>query len=234
MRIRHRDVRRHLAAEPLTARLPLALLSAAAILVGCGAGPQQPPAPAPTARTLSPANVVRVRAALPPGYETGELKAPVSAAALWGFGTGWRADPPQCAALADPAPNDRAARGLSASGPGGTVFVVVADMPGTDPVPELLDQCPSWTMTFGHTTAEVTRSQGPAVADARTFAWRAVASTVVESGNSTTSEASTAVACLQGHVVLVTVVTDPGSPNPPLDPGFAADLLATTVTALRG
>jgi hypothetical protein len=33
--------------------------------------------------------------------------------------------------------------------------------------------------------------------------------------------------------VFVTVVTDPGSPHPPLGPDFVAELLATTVTALR-
>lgn len=201
---------------------------------GCGSAPERPPGPAPVPSAVSAGNIVRVRAALPAGYETGDLAGPVSAAALWGFGAGWTADPPQCAALADPAPTDPAARGLAASGPGGTVFVVAAVHPDPAPAAELMDQCQSWTMTFGHTRAEVTRDEGPGIAGARTAAWRAVATTVVESGNATTSDAVTAVAFFDRHVAFVTLVTDPGSAHPPLDPGFAAALLTAAVAALRG
>ena len=41
-------------------------------------------------------------------------------------------------------------------------------------------------------------------------------------------------AYLGDYLVFVTVVTDPGSPNPALGQEFAADLLVKTVSALRG
>lgn len=183
---------------------------------------------------MSPAAITRVGSALPEGYEVGSLTGPLSAAALWGFGRGWTAEPPQCAPLADPAPGDPTARGLSASGPGGSVFVVAAVGPDSPPGAGLLSECGHWTMRFGHTTAEVTRTEGPPIEGVPTIAWRAAARTVVESGNQTTSSAETAIAYLEGHVAFVTVVTDPGSPHPPLDSGFTADLLVTAVSALRG
>jgi hypothetical protein len=46
--------------------------------------------------------------------------------------------------------------------------------------------------------------------------------------------ASTFSAYLDDYLVFVTVVTDPGSPNPPLGQEFAADLLVKTVSVLRG
>ena len=185
-------------------------------------------------REINPANVVRVRSALPQGYEVAEVSGPVSAAGLWGFGTGWTVDPPQCAGLADPAPSDPGARGLSASGPGGTVFVVASatadDASGFD----LLTQCDSWTMTFVHTSAEVTRTEAPVIDDAVTVAWRGATRTIVEAGSETNALASTASAYFDHHVAYVTLITDPGSPHPPLDSGFVAETLATTVAALRG
>jgi hypothetical protein len=57
--------------------------------------------------------------------------------------------------------------------------------------------------------------------------------TVVESGNATDSQAQTFSAYVGDHFVFVTLVTDPGSPSPPLPPEFAADLLVKTVAALR-
>lgn len=213
--------------------LPLVLTTVAMLLASCGSAPDRP-IPPDQAGAVNQANIVRVRAALPDGYEVGELDAPVSAAALWGFGAGWAADPPQCAPLADPAPADRAARGLSASGSGGTLFVVAAHAPAGGPAAEVLGQCGRWAMTFGHTTAEVTRSEGPAIQEAQTMAWQAVSRTVVEAGSETTANAQTVSAYFDGHVAFVTLVTDPGSAQPPLDAGFAAELLATTVAALRG
>jgi hypothetical protein len=56
----------------------------------------------------------------------------------------------------------------------------------------------------------------------------------VEGGTETTSTASTFSAYLGDYAALITVVTDPGSPNPPLGQDFAADLLVETVSALRG
>ena len=201
-------------------------------LVACGSSPTPPPLDASGApRVIHSGNVIRVRSALPLGYEVAELRGPLSAVSLWGFGTGWTADPPQCARLADPAPADRGARGLSASGPGGTVYVAV--ITAATPEPELLDQCGSWAMLFVHTRAEVRRTGAPTVSGADTVAWQARTRTVVESGAETNSDVMTAVAYLDHHAALVTVVTDPGSPHPPLGPEFVAELLATTVTALR-
>ena len=206
-------------------------------IVGACASPPAPPiqssaAAAPPA--VNTANVVRVRSALPQGYEVAELTGPVSAASLWGFGAGWTADPPQCATLADPAPYDRGARGLSASGVGGTVFVVVSATVDGTPGPDVFTQCGSWTMTFVQTSAQVIRTDAPAIEGADTAAWAATTRTIVESGSETNARATTALAYLDHHVAYVTLVTDPGSPDPPLDSGFVFDMLATTVAALRG
>lgn len=215
--------------------LPPVLTAVAVLLASCGSPPDRPaPSRQTVATAVDQANIIRVRAALPDGYEVGELEPPVSAAALWGFGAGWVADPPQCASLADPAPADRAARGLSASGSGGTIFVVAANAPAGVPAADVLGQCGRWAMSFGHTTAEVTRTDGPVIQGAQTMAWQAVARTVVEAGSETTANAQTMLAYFDDHVAFVTLVTDPGSVHPPLDAGFAAELLATTVVALRG
>lgn len=188
----------------------------------------------PTARiAVNPANIKRIRSALPSGYEIADVVGRVSVAGLWGFGPGWSADPARCAALADPAPGDAGARGYSASGQGGTVYVVVAAAPAA-PDAGLLAECARWTMTFAHTTGEVTTVDPPRIDGAGTVALTASTRTVVESGRETDGQASTAQAYLDGHVVFVALVTDPGSPYPPLNSGFVTDLLTETVTALRG
>ncbi|CAN1512263.1 Domain of unknown function DUF5642 [Mycobacteriaceae bacterium] len=207
-------------------------LAAALGLAACGSPTTPPPLDASSEpRAVDPGHVMRVRSALPVGYEVAELRGPFSAVSLWGFGTVWTADPPQCARLADPAPADRGARGLSASGPGGIVYVAV--IAAATPEPELLDQCHSWAMRFVHSGAQVRRTDAPAVDGADTVAWRARTRTVVESGAETNSDVVTAVAYLDHHAAFVTVVTDPGSPHPPLGPDFVDELLATTVTAVR-
>jgi hypothetical protein len=201
----------------------------------CGSPPNPPPQLAVIApREVNPANVIRVRSVLPQGYEVADVSGPVSAASLWGFGAGWTADPPQCAILADPAPSDRSARGLSASGSGGTIFVVVSSTPDGKPGADLVNQCSGWTMAFGHTNAEVSRTDAPVIEGTETVAWEAMTRTIVESGTETNARATTALAYLDRHVAYVTLITDPGSPHPPLDRGFVAELLATTVAALRG
>ena len=88
-------------------------------------------------------------------------------------------------------------------------------------------------MRFVHTGAQVRRTDAPDVDGADTVAWQARTRTVVEAGAENNSDIETAVASLDHHAAFVTVVTDPGSPNPPLGPDFVAELLATTVTALR-
>ncbi len=206
-------------------------------LTACAAQ-QSPPtsssSSAPTARVVvNPANIKRIRSALPSGYEIADVIGPVSVAGLWGFGPGWSADPARCAALADPAPGDAGARGYSASGQGGTVYVAVAAAP-TTPDAGLLAECAQWTITFAHTTGEVTVGDPPPIDSAETVALTASTRTVVESGRETDGQASTVQAYLDGHVVFVTLVTDPGSPYPPLNSQFITDLLTATVTALRG
>ena len=206
-------------------------------LTACGAQLPQPvssPSNTPATRpAVNPGNIKRVRADLPGGYEIADLVGPVSAAGLWGFGLGWTADPPQCAALADPAPTDTGARGYSASGQGGTVYVVVAAAPAT-PDAGLLADCAQWTMSFAHTTGEVSVVSPPHIDGADTVALTATTRTVVESGRETDGQASSAQAYLDGHVVFVMLVTDPGSPYPPLNSQFVTDVLTETVTALRG
>ncbi|KDE98898.1 hypothetical protein Y900_008030 [Mycolicibacterium aromaticivorans JS19b1 = JCM 16368] len=213
--------------------------------LGLAACAQRTPAPptsssstaATGAGAINPANIKRIRSSLPAGYEIADLAGPVSAAGLWGFGSGWTAAPPQCAALADPAPADPGARGYSASGAGGTVYVVVA-MPA-QPAPDdaVIGDCARWTMTFAHTTGDVTLappSEAPGIDGARTVAMTVITRTVVESGTETDGQAVTAQAYLDGHVVYVTLVTDPGSPHPALDSHFVDGLLVATVAALRG
>ncbi|WP_325096612.1 DUF5642 family protein [Mycolicibacterium vinylchloridicum] len=201
------------------------------------ASPSAPPSASPIAGPVNPANIKRVRSALPAGYEIAEVSGPLSAAGLWGFGSGWTAAPGQCAALADPAPDDRGARGYSASGSGGIVYVVVA-VPGQG-VPDhgLIGDCANWTMAFAHTTGDVIlapTSDAPHVDGADTVAMTVTTRTVVESGTETDGQALTAQAYLDGHVVFVTLVTEPGSPHPPLDSRVVGDLLVATVSALRG
>jgi len=89
-------------------------------------------------------------------------------------------------------------------------------------------------MTFVHTSAEVTRIEAPVIEGAVTVAWRAATRTIVEAGSETNALATAAFAYFDHHVAYVTLITDPGSPHPPMDLGFVADTLATTVAALRG
>ena len=191
--------------------------------------------PVPAGDHVDPGNLKRVRSALPSGYEVADLKGPISIAALWGFGAGWQADPARCAVLADPAPADPAARGMSASGPGGTVYVIVSaatEVVAADTV--LMDSCRQWAMAFSHTTASVELTAAPVIEGAATLAAALTARTAVESGMETDTEISTASAYLDGFVVTVALLTDPGSRHAPLEPHFVNDLLGTTVTALRG
>lgn len=216
------------------------LLTVSVVLSGCAHDPNLPDrvstaSAAPAASShIDPSNVKRVRSALPAGYETAELTGPISVAALWGFGAGWESQPAQCAVVADPAPDDLAARGLSASGPGGTIYVIVSA--ATEVVAsnaEIVDACRRWTMTFSHTTGTVELTQAPAIEGAASLSSALTARTAVESGMETDTEIATASAYLDGFVVTVTLLTDPGSRHAPLEPHFVNDLLGKTVTALR-
>jgi len=212
-----------------------ALLAALSLVVAACA---QSPAPAPSAgvsassASVNPARIDRVRTALPSGYEVAALSGRPAPVAFWGLGPEWTADPPQCGALADPAPGAAVVRGWSASGAGGIVYVVVAESAAMLD-PSLIDECGQWTVSAGHTGGTVAFVAAPAIDGAATVAVSATTTTVVEGGTETHSHADTFTAYLGDYVAFVTVVGDPGSPNPQLGQEFASDLLVKTVTALR-
>ncbi|MGH3676764.1 MAG: DUF5642 family protein [Mycobacterium sp.] len=185
---------------------------------------------------VNPANIARVRGELPAGYEVADVSGPASPVAFWGFGPGWVTDPPGCGALASPVPDGAATSGWSGSGPGGIVYAVATGSPPAriELDPAVVAECGQWTVMSGQTTGAVSLIEAPSIDDAATVGMSTVATTVVEGGTETTSTASTFSAYLGDYLAFVTVVTDPGSPNPPLGQDFAAALLAETVSALRG
>ena len=193
-------------------------------------------APSTPSVRVTPANIERVRGELPDGYEVADVSGRASPVAFWGFGPDWLADPPQCGALAEPVADGATTRGWSGSGPGGIVYAVVTGSPpaqvGSDPA--LIAECGQWTLAGGHTTGAVTLVDAPAIDAAATVGMVTEAKTVVEGGTETNSRAHTVTAYLGDYLAFVTVVTDPGSPNPPLGQDFAAALLVKTVSALRG
>ena len=211
----------------------LAVFAAAALVgTGCGGAPEPGTAATPTtAGVIDPVRIDRARAGLPAGYEVTDAAGRHAPSAQWGFRDGWIADPPVCGVLADP--GAAAATGWSASGPGGIVFAVVADFPA-HPDEQVLAGCDRWTLTGGRTTGAVVATPGPPIDGATTVAMSAAATTVVEGGTETRSHAETVSAYLDDHVVVVTVVTDPGAADPQLGPDFAAGLIAKTVAELRG
>uniref|UniRef100_UPI001C3F3B1B DUF5642 family protein n=1 Tax=Mycolicibacterium palauense TaxID=2034511 RepID=UPI001C3F3B1B len=154
--------------------------------------------------------------------------------ALWGFRPGWTSDPAPCGVLADPAPQPRAVRGLSASGSGGIVYVVATAGAHAGVDPGLLDGCGRWRLTSGHSAATVELVGAPEIPGAVTVGLSASITTAVESGTQTEARAHTFVAYLPDSTAAVTLINDPGSPKPPLSPRYAADLLVATVSELRG
>jgi len=210
----------------------------AALSLGVAACAQSPPVAPPTATTgssvsVNPARIDRVRTALPSGYEVAALSVRPAPVAFWGLGPDWTAEPPRCGALADPARGAATTRGWSASGPGGIVYAAVADSAATLE-PSLLDECGRWTVSAGHTGGTVGLVAAPTIDGAATVGLSASTTTTVEGGTETHSRADTFTAYLGGYVAFVTVVGDPGSPNPQLGQEFASDLLVKTVAALRG
>jgi hypothetical protein len=181
----------------------------------------------------NPALIERVRSELPQGFEVTGYSGPPAPLAVWGMGAATAAEPPQCLTLAAPAADAASAKGWSASGPGGIVYAVVAGAHGGPPDPALLAECAKWTVESAHTTATVTARPGPAIDAAQTVALSTAATTTVEGGTQTRSQADTFVAYLGDHLCFVALVTDPGSAYPSLDAGFAARLLAAAVSALR-
>ena len=210
------------------------------IVTGCGApGTSTEASTAATSTVkpqLNPAKISRVRSELPAGYEVADIVGPASPAAFWGFKPGWVTEPPQCGVLAGPVSDDATTKGWSGSGPGGIVHAVVTGSP-TSPVtldPVLQAECGQWTVMSGNTTGTVNLIDAPAIDGATTVGMDTRAVTVVEGGTETASAAYTFSAYFADYLAFVTVVTDPGSPNPPLGQEFAADLLVKTVSALRG
>jgi hypothetical protein len=222
----------------------LAMFAAMALCVmGCGgpSGPSSSVTGVPSASTvaINPARIDRVRGDLPQGYEVTEVATRIAPFAQWGFGAGWTADPPQCGVLADPLATlaePATSKGWSASGPGGIVYAVVAASP-PEPVrldPAVVTDCAQWAVSGGRTTGSVAATTGPTIDGAATVAMSTAITTVVEGGTETHSHADTVTAYVDDYVVFVTVVTDPGSPNPQLGQDFAATLLTKSVAALRG
>lgn len=214
------------------------LFALLAALSFCVAACGESPSVAPTATSgapaqLNPARIERVRTELPSGYEVAPLSGRAAPVAFWGLGPEWAADPTRCGALADPVADATTTRGWSASGAGGIVYAVVAASKATLD-PSLTDECVRWTVLAGHTSGSVTGVAAPAIDGAATVGLSTTTTTVVEGGTETHSHADTFTAYLSGYVAFVTVVTDPGSPNPSLGQDFAAELLVKTVSALRG
>lgn len=180
-----------------------------------------------------PARIAGARSDLPPNYEVGDLTGRTAAVALWGLGEPWTVQPRQCASLVDPPLDPGTVRGWSASGPGGIVYAV-AGSTATGLAEALREQCATFSVHAGHTAATVEIVDAPGVDDAATLGLRSVAVTVVEGGTETRSHAETFTAYLGDVSTSVTVVTDPGATGAPLRPDFAATLLTTAVSALRG
>ena len=204
-------------------------------MTACGQSPSSAPSTATSGASTSvnPARIERVRVDLPSGYEVAPLAGRAAPLAFWGFGPGWTADPPRCLALADPVADAATTRGWSASGAGGIVYAVVAGSAATLDR-SLIDECGQWTVSAGRTSGSVTSVAAPAIDGAATVGLSTTATTVVEGGTETHSHVDTFTAYLGDYVAFITVVTDPGSPNPALGQDFAAELLVKTVSALRG
>ncbi|MGE5693688.1 MAG: DUF5642 family protein [Candidatus Sericytochromatia bacterium] len=210
----------------------LAAVAAAACSVPSHEPQPGPSSPAAQSDRINPANVRRLRGSFPAGYEIAEVSGVASPAHFWGLKPGWTARPAECGQLADPA--DGSPQGLSGSGSGGIIYVVVAGASSPAPGADLLEACSRWTMASGRTSATVNRLSAPAIEDAATVGMATDSRTVVEGGTETDLHATTATAYLADHVAFVTVVTDPGSGPSGLPPDFASTFLARAVATLRG
>jgi Domain of unknown function (DUF5642) len=213
-----------------------ALLAALSLcMTACGQSPSSVPSTATSGASTSvnPARIERVRADLPRGYEVAALSGRAAPVAFWGFGPDWTADPPRCLALADSVADAATTRGWTASGAGGIVYAVVAGSAATLDR-SLIDECGQWMVSAGRTSGSVTLMAAPAIDGVATVGLSTTATTLVEGGTETHSHADTFTAYLGDYVAFITVVTDPGSPNPALGQDFAAELLVKTVSALRG
>jgi Domain of unknown function (DUF5642) len=208
------------------------------LLASCAHARRPAPAPSPStaARHVNPANIRWVRRELPPGYEVTGLSGQAAPPAIWGLAADGAASPARCAALADPAGgHGQSAQGISGSGTGGIVYAVVAAA-RTGPVAldqSLVNQCHEWTMTSRRATARVHLVDPPRIDGAETLGMAADITTSAEGGNEIGSRANTFTAYLGDYYAFTTVISDPGSPDSPLTPQFATNLLVKVVSALR-
>lgn len=208
------------------------------LCVACGRSDDAGTPPGPTSGSASPAvvDVARVgqsRTDVPPGFEFADVAGRVAPVAQWGLGAQWSVDPGACAALVDPRVDPATLRGWSASGPGAIVYAVAAaSSAGLDP--GVRAGCGRFSVSAGPTTGDASVVDGPVVDGAETVGVRVETATVVEGGTETRSHAETFTAYLPGHVVYVTVVTDPGADDSVLGRDFAARLLTGTAAAVRG
>ncbi len=88
-------------------------------------------------------------------------------------------------------------------------------------------------MTSRRATARVRLVDAPRIDGAETLGMAADITTSVEGGNQIGSRANTFTAYLGDYYAFTTLISDPGSPQSPLTPQFAADLLVKAVSALR-
>jgi hypothetical protein len=185
---------------------------------------------------VTPSNIHRLRGALPPGYEVTDAAGSASPVGYWGFGAEWTADPPQCGALAKPVDDSAVPEGFSGSGSGGIVYAVVAASPAGPlrPDPGVVAECGQWSMASGRTTATVNLIEAPTIDGVATLGMATATRTIVEGGTETDSQAHTFTAYLGNYLAFVALITDPGSPHPPLSPEFAARLFVKAVATLRG
>jgi hypothetical protein len=214
-----------------------AAVLAVGLAAACAKGATPPPsATSPAAgHAINPSRIKRIASDMPSGYERTTVSGPVAPATIWGLGTGWTADPAQCAPLADPAAgHTESAQGVSGSGAGGIVYAVVAPLAVAGPDLAVVAACPRWTVTNGRARSEVRLVDAPHIDGAHTVAMASDTTTSAEGGRRIESHADTFIAYLGDSFAFTTLVTDPGSAHAPLRPQFAADLLVKTVSALRG
>jgi hypothetical protein len=222
-------------------RLRWFTLPAVLLATACSAPTHSPPSTARTTVTagqvihVDPHNIRRMRGSLPPSYEISDVQGAASPAKFWGLQPDWSSDPRQCAALADPANGSATSEGLSASGSGGIIYVVVAASPSASgPDPGTVTACDHWSMDSGRTTAVINVVDAPVIGGVPTVGMVAMVRTIVEGGTETDLRATTTIAYLGDYVAFVTVVTDPASGQPELPSDLASTLLTRAVAALRG
>ncbi|UQX12141.1 DUF5642 family protein [Candidatus Mycobacterium methanotrophicum] len=220
-------------------RLLAAAVGVVILLLGSCAQPRQPaqaPSRTASARHIDPGNIRRMRRDLPPGYEVTAVSGQAAPPAIWGLGGNTASTPARCAALADPGGgHGQSAQGISGSGAGGILYAVVAAAPsGSVSLDQsLVAQCRTWTMTSRRATARVHLVDAPRIDGAVTLGMATDITTSVEGGNEIGYRANTFTAYLGDYYAFTTLISDPGSPQSPLGPQFAADLLVKTASTLR-